>query len=86
MDVMKKSLYKQPKKLKSGQKFSRQYIVFFNYGTDFFDNYAVIESTNKERALYDAWERFGRSKVAKVEIMNDYSEKVARLYGKSQII
>lgn len=85
MDVMKKSLFKS-KKQKSGLKFARQYIVFFNYGTDFFENYAVIESTNKAQALYDAWERYGRSKVAKVEIMNEYSEKVARLYGKSQII
>ena len=83
---MKKSLFKQPKKQKSGIPFARQYIVFFNYGTDYFDNYAVIESANKVQALYDAWERFGRSKVAKVEIMNEYSEKVVRLYGKSQIL
>lgn len=74
------------KKQKSGIKFRRQYIVFFNYGTDLFDNYAVIESDNKTQALFDAWERYGRSKVAKVEIMNEYSEKVVRLYGKSQII
>ena len=74
------------KKQKSGLKFARQYIVFFNYGTDLFDNYAVIESNNKTQALFDAWERFGRGKVAKVEIMNEYSEQVVRLYGKSQII
>lgn len=77
---------KQNKKQKSGVKFERQYIVFFNYGTDLFENYAVIESANKTQALFDAWEKWGRTKVAKVEIMNEYSEKVARLYGKSQII
>lgn len=82
---MKKSLFKS-KKQKSGVAFARQYIVFFNYGTEYFDNYAVIESSNKMQALFDAWERWGRPKVAKVEIMNEYSEKVARLYGKSQII
>lgn len=80
------SLFKQNKKQKSGLKFARQYIVFFMYGTELFDNYAVIESNNKTQALFDAWERWGRTKVAKVEIMNEYSEKVARLYGKSQII
>jgi hypothetical protein len=85
MDVMKKSLFKS-KKQKSGVAFSRQYIVFFNYGTDLFDNYAVMESENKTQALFDAYEKWGRSKVAKVEIMNEYSEQVVRLYGKSQII
>ena len=84
--TVKKSLLKKPTKQKSGQPFARQYIVFFMYGTDLFDNYAVIESDNKFKALLDAYERWGRSKVAKVEIMNEYSEKVARLYGKSQII
>ena len=84
--MRKREIYNLGKKQKSGQKFAREYIVFFNYGTDLFDNYAVIESDNKTQALIDAYDKYGRSKVAKVEIMNEYSEKVARLYGKSQII
>lgn len=84
--MRRREIYNLGKKQKSGLKFAREYIVFFNYGTDLFGNYAVIESSNKTQALIDAYAKFGRSKVAKVEIMNEYSEKVARLYGKSQII
>jgi hypothetical protein len=84
--VRKREIYNFEKKQKSGLKSVREYIVFFNYGTDLFENYAVIESGNKTQALIDAYEKWGRSKVAKVEIMNEHSEKVARLYGKSQII
>lgn len=84
--MRKREIYNLGKKQKSGLKSVREYIVFFNYGTDLFENYAVIESANKTQALIDAYDKFGRSKVAKVEIMNEYSEKVARLYGKSQII
>ena len=83
---MRRFVEKPIKKLKSGITFAREYIVFFNYGTDLMNNYAVIKSKNKEQALFDAYLKFGRSKVAKVEIMNEHSEKVARLYGKSQII
>lgn len=84
--MRKREIYNLGKKQKSGQKFAREYIVFFNYGTDLFEHYAIIESDNKTQALIDSYEKWGRSKVAKVEIMNEYSEKVARLYGKSQII
>lgn len=84
--MRKREIYNLGKKQKSGQKFAREYIVFFNYGTDLFEHYAIIESDNKTQALIDSYEKWGRSKVAKVEIMNEHSEKVARLYGKSQII
>lgn len=84
--MRKREIFNLGKKQKSGLKFAREYIVFFNYGTDLFDNYAVIESQNQTQALFDAYEKWGRSKVAKVDKMNEHSEKVARLYGKSQII
>ena len=74
------------KKLKSGVPFTRKYIVFFNYGTHLQNNYAIINSKSKEQALYDAWKTWGRSHVAKVDIANDQSEQVARLYGKTRII
>lgn len=84
--MRRREIFNLGKKQKSGLKFAREYIVFFNYGTDLFDNYAVIESQNQTQALFDAYEKWGRHKVAKVDKMNEYSEKVARLYGKSQII
>lgn len=87
MDIkIKKSLLAQNKKVKSGVAFTRRYIVFFNFGSQYSDNYAVIESKNKEQALHDAWFTWGRKNVAKVEVLNEYSEKVVRLYGKSRII
>ena len=84
--MRKREIYNLGKKQKSGLKFAREYIVFFNYGTELFEHYAIIESKNKTQALLDAYEKWGRSKVAKVEIINSYSQRVARLYGKSQII
>lgn len=71
---------------KDKPKFQREYIVTFNYGTPYADNYAKITSRNQEQAYYDAVAQFGRANVARVRVANEDSEKVVRLYGKSQII